>query len=342
MKKGAVLRKDVAQLLEYEGHFVSTDNPNVRVMLVGNRVPKNLRRSLDHHGFEWKELTITSLITFLRQKDDPDLLNPLTSEEPLTRDIHKDELNSSGMVKHLSTERVVDAATTFASPAASPSRDAVERAVAHIREEYLEDPSFHSVRRQAEAKAKEMLDSILGGMSPDDIRHFLDYMNRESIKGRTGPTRFGRPFTNIASKQICECPHEFNEWIGALWRAEEDGLQNALASFLTNNPIKGAGTLLATFVLYLRTPAAFNIWTKKLGANLAKAFSGSPPSGKSQHERYAHFNRRVFGLPVTSFRLVPQEVDLVLSHLPEFLKTSARGVGGYWSDCTSQGLNRTD
>lgn len=199
------------------------------------------------------------------------------------------------------------------------TRDALSRAVARIREEYLEDPSFHSVRHEAEAKAKEMLETILGAMSPAEIRNFLDYMNTENIKGKTSVTRFGRHFTNIVAEHICGYPQEFNEWVGALWRTEEDRLQNVLASFLSNAPIKGAGTLLPTFVLYLRTPTAFNIYTKTLANNLAGAFSDSQPPGKSQHERYARFNRQLFDLLITPFHLAPQEVDLVLSQLPTYL-----------------------
>jgi hypothetical protein len=89
LKKGTVLRKHVGQLLDYEGDFISEDNPNVRVMLVGNRVPENLRRSLDHHGFEWKEFTITTLINFFGTKDEPNMLRILTAEKPLVPDIHK-------------------------------------------------------------------------------------------------------------------------------------------------------------------------------------------------------------------------------------------------------------
>jgi hypothetical protein len=199
------------------------------------------------------------------------------------------------------------------------TRDALSRAVARIREEYLEDPSFHSVRHEAEAKAKEMLETILGAMSPAEIRNFLDYMNTENIKGKTSPTRFTRALTNILWKDICACPREFNEWIGKLWRTGENGLQNVLSSLLRNAPIKGAGTLLPTFVLYLRTPTAFNIYTKTLGNNLAGAFLHYQPAGKSRHDRYAHFNREVFDHLVTPFRLEPQEVDLVLSQLPRYL-----------------------
>ena len=129
-----------------------------------------------------------------------------------------------------------------------------------------------------------MLDAVLGAMSPEDIRRFLDYVNTESIKGRTDLTRFGRHFTNIVAPLVCRCPHEFNEWIGKLWRTEEDGLQEVLESILRNKPIKGAGKLIPTFVLYLRTPAAFNIWTKTLEVTWRK------PSHVASHPERANTN----------------------------------------------------
>lgn len=74
VKRGTVVRKTIAQLLDYEGYFVSPDNPTTRVMLVGNRVPKNLKLSLDHHGFEWKEITIFALKKYLQAVVDLQLL----------------------------------------------------------------------------------------------------------------------------------------------------------------------------------------------------------------------------------------------------------------------------
>ena len=73
LKKGPIKREHIAQLMDYEGYFLSSDDPTVRVMLVGNRVPPNLRRSLDHHGFEWKEIKIAELITHLKEKGDKDV-----------------------------------------------------------------------------------------------------------------------------------------------------------------------------------------------------------------------------------------------------------------------------
>jgi len=93
LKKGIVVRKDTSQLLDYEGYFLSGDDPNVRVMLVGNRVPENLRRSLDHHGFEWRELPITFLSEFLRNRNDVTLLRSLAGEERRTGDVQTGEHN---------------------------------------------------------------------------------------------------------------------------------------------------------------------------------------------------------------------------------------------------------
>ena len=65
LKSGTIIRKHVAQLMDYEGYFLTPDDPTIRVMLVGNRVPNNLRRSLDHHGFEWREIPVIKIIEFL-------------------------------------------------------------------------------------------------------------------------------------------------------------------------------------------------------------------------------------------------------------------------------------
>jgi hypothetical protein len=79
LKRGTVLRRDVSQLLDYEGEFLSDDDPKVRVMLVGNRVPENLRRALDNHGFEWKELSIAFLRKFLEEHNDIPLFQSLSA-----------------------------------------------------------------------------------------------------------------------------------------------------------------------------------------------------------------------------------------------------------------------
>jgi 5-methylcytosine-specific restriction protein A len=80
LKRGPIKRKHIVQLMDYEGHFLSPDDPNVRVMLIGNRVPPNLRQSLDHHGFEWREIPESMIKTFIIDKGDKKLVTYFEEE----------------------------------------------------------------------------------------------------------------------------------------------------------------------------------------------------------------------------------------------------------------------
>jgi len=77
LKKGAIKRKDMAQLLDYEGYYVDEFNPTTRVMLIGNHIPKNIQNSLDHHGFEYRHFSPSVLREYLFKKSDNELLSNL-------------------------------------------------------------------------------------------------------------------------------------------------------------------------------------------------------------------------------------------------------------------------
>ena len=81
LKVGPIKRDHVAQLMDYEGHFLSPDDPTIRTMLVGNYVPSNFRNTFDHRGFEWKEIPILFLIDFLKKKEDKEFLEYFSVEE---------------------------------------------------------------------------------------------------------------------------------------------------------------------------------------------------------------------------------------------------------------------
>lgn len=65
LKWGAIKDEHIGQLLSYEGTLISTDHPDLRVMLVGTRVPPNIRRALDHHGISWKEIGPSQIAALL-------------------------------------------------------------------------------------------------------------------------------------------------------------------------------------------------------------------------------------------------------------------------------------
>jgi hypothetical protein len=70
LKAGPIKDDHIGQILSYEGMLLSADDPTIRVMLVGTRVPPNIRRSLDHHGIAWKEITFSKLKEFFKEHND--------------------------------------------------------------------------------------------------------------------------------------------------------------------------------------------------------------------------------------------------------------------------------
>jgi hypothetical protein len=111
IKKGAIERKDMAQLLDYEGYLLSPDDPTVRVMLVGNRVPENIRRALVHHGFEWKEIREQEIKPFLIGKNDTEMLVMFSGDIAVTegsivsqKEVHAGKPPSRTPFKAVSTD----------------------------------------------------------------------------------------------------------------------------------------------------------------------------------------------------------------------------------------------
>src|SRR3989338_4973565 len=82
LKIGPIKDEHIGQIMSYEGMLLSADDPAIRIMLVGNRVPPNIRRSLDHHGIAWKEITVAKLKEFLNGKND-EQFRELFQDEPI-------------------------------------------------------------------------------------------------------------------------------------------------------------------------------------------------------------------------------------------------------------------
>ena len=70
LKWGPIKDQHVGQIMAYAGSLRSNDDPDLRVMLIGTRVPPNLQRSLDFHGIAWKEVTRSTILAFVEEKQD--------------------------------------------------------------------------------------------------------------------------------------------------------------------------------------------------------------------------------------------------------------------------------
>jgi hypothetical protein len=70
LKKDNLDRNALSQVMEYEGYILSEKDPCARVMIIANRIPLNLKKAMDHHGIEYKEITYKQLLDFLEKRDE--------------------------------------------------------------------------------------------------------------------------------------------------------------------------------------------------------------------------------------------------------------------------------
>ena len=62
-------RNALSQVMEYEGFILSEKDPSTRVMIIANKIPLNLKKAMDHHGIEYKEITNRHILEFLKNRD---------------------------------------------------------------------------------------------------------------------------------------------------------------------------------------------------------------------------------------------------------------------------------
>lgn len=117
LKIGNLHREALSQVLEYEGYILSEKDPSARVLIIGNRVPLNLKKAMDHHGIEYKEITQKHLLEFLEKRDKV-LLNLIIGQKPdeikiipiqksiikNTKTVEEHLINSSKEIKELFEE----------------------------------------------------------------------------------------------------------------------------------------------------------------------------------------------------------------------------------------------
>jgi hypothetical protein len=103
LKKDNLDRNALSQVLEYEGYILSEKDPSARVMLIANRIPLNLKKAMEHHGIEFKEITKNQLLVFLENKDS-DLFNSMTSvhtDDTLSSNIQYGNLTMAGKIDEI-------------------------------------------------------------------------------------------------------------------------------------------------------------------------------------------------------------------------------------------------
>jgi len=253
LKRGPIKDDHIGQVLSYEGTLLSAEDPTIRVMLVGNRVPPNIQRSLDHHGIAWKEITFTHLKGFLLDKKDESFLNLLGYEEPIT--INK--LHKGYQELQVQKNKVIPKSASF------KAEDIVENMKSS--EEYKSLKSILSMKINNEARAKAILEDNLGRLNKEHIKEIITLVDEPyPYSSRDGKINHGPWFGRLLKSNTVYILNEdlvkINNWFNILY--DNNYPVEKRIRLLLNEPynIKGLNVGFISLMLYVLDKTNYLIW----------------------------------------------------------------------------------
>lgn len=145
----------------------------------------------------------------------------------------------------------------------------VPRFVAETLAEYGE--AGLEVRRDAEDRARELLDRSAGEMGEQVFRSLLALFNEDSHKGKPSHTRFSPAFVGATANGLVENLVAVNEWTRKFWRGEEEPVAEAMGELLADHKLlPHSGTSYPTMLLHLRVPERFAVWLRPTDLGLQR------------------------------------------------------------------------
>jgi hypothetical protein len=289
LKKGPIKDQHIGQILSYEGMLLSADDPTIRIMLVGNRVPPNIQRSLDHHGIAWKEITFSDLKGFLSEKADGPFLHLLDDEDSTFP--RKPPENNNQQI--------------YRSP---------EQMIAAIKSSELYK-NFRGILKHKsdnEDEAKSIILENLGNLNNDHVRRIIalvdePYMYKESYNHPW----FGRLLKSNTGKLFNADPVKLNNWFNVVsnnyFPAEKK------IDLLLNEPynISGLSVGFITLILYILDRNVYSIWFEGLHDGLRLIYPEMETfTGKSK--QYTIFNETAKNF-IKKYSFEKVELDWILS-----------------------------
>lgn len=150
-------RNALSQVMEYEGFILSEKDPSARVMIIANRIPLNLKKAMDHHGIEYKEITHKNLFEFLEKRDEqllneiftPKIEEPISLTSRISRTSNRDTLASALddlISRGGSWEYMLEEANKHSSRLGFKTRFTPGTIRAHIKFRQKKDPNYLGIQ----------------------------------------------------------------------------------------------------------------------------------------------------------------------------------------------------
>ena len=67
----------VGEILSYENIILLDEDPSVSILVVSDKMPSHLQKTLDHNGIAWKEITTFQIKEHLTSRNDTKMLESL-------------------------------------------------------------------------------------------------------------------------------------------------------------------------------------------------------------------------------------------------------------------------
>ncbi len=77
VRTAPIEKEHTAEVASYRNTVLSSEAPDVSLMLVSDKVPPHLQRTIEHNGVAWKEITAFQIKEFLKKKNDTELLGAI-------------------------------------------------------------------------------------------------------------------------------------------------------------------------------------------------------------------------------------------------------------------------
>ena len=282
LKMGPIKDEHIGQIMAYEGMLLSHENPTIRIMLIGNRVPPNIQRSLDYHGIAWREITLNELKVFLESKNEQEFLNLFDNEpeipQKLTRSI------KIGPIKH-----------TQSPPSIAPSN--LDSVVQELKSSAVYS-SFRSIlplKRQNEDRAKEILVKNLSNLTGHILNEAFTFIDEPyqyfDENGRTNHRPWFGKLIKLNARNIeDEDAHDINKWFSILTNNQIPVDRRIDTLRKPDNKIKGFDVGLITMMLYILDKPKYLIWFEPTHSGLYRL---NPEIGTfiKSGSNYLKFNR---------------------------------------------------
>ena len=243
LKIGPIKDAHIGQILSYEGMLLSDDDPSIRVMLVGNRVPPNIQRSLDHHGIAWQEITFSYLRTFLEEKQDTTFLSLMNSDE--TPILHTKELKKE-----------------ILKPVFRSADDII--AALKASELYASFKTIFGIKTQNEERARTILIENIGNLSIGNLKQIITLVDEPygyNYKGKVVKTPwFRRLLKSNTINLFAEDIFKINNWFNTL--SNNSIPVERRLDILLKEPynISGLNVGFITLMLYILNKNEYQIW----------------------------------------------------------------------------------